>query len=467
LTPLLQLRPPGLYCGNLKAGAIMLIGMVKVATLILSSAAISLFSPACAAAAGTAGSACAVPPLPVTGSRVINVSSESQLQSAMAALQPGDTIILAEGRYNLTNSLYVNGRDNVTIRGASGCEDVVIAGRGMDNPDYGNTEVGIWSNSRNTTIAHLSIWDTYDNAIIFNAGAQSPHVYSVKMMNIGSQFIKANPTDAANGIGVDNGLVEYSWMEYNGGPPATDHGAGVGYFNGISAHTADNWVIRNNMFKNLHNPDTADYLWNPAVLMWNHSTNTVTEGNVFINVDRAIAYGLQDVDGSDHYGGIIRNNFIYLMPNLLSASRKAGSDALVLVWDSPSSNVYHNTILTNGNVAKSIEFRFATAGSVAGNNLLDAPISSRNGGSFVEIGNFLGATSDMFVSAASGDLHLVDNDSNRAAVIDHAAATALVKIDIDGDQRPLGSMADIGADELAGSTVDTTPPAAPTGLAIK
>jgi len=65
------------------------------------------------------------------------------------------------------------------------------------------------------------------------------------------------------------------------------------------------WVIRRNLFKNFHTPDTAAYLWDPAVSMWNHSTNTLTERNTFI-VDRAIAYGLYDNSGSDHQGGVIR-----------------------------------------------------------------------------------------------------------------------------------------------------------------
>jgi hypothetical protein len=186
----------------------------------------------------------------MTGTRMVNVSTESALQSAVANAQNGDTVLIANGIYNLTNSLYLNGKHNVTIRGTSGCDGVVLVGKGMDNPNHGNVLVGIWSNALNTTIAHLTVRDTYDNAIVFNAGAQAPHVYSVKLLNAGSQFVKSNSTDGPNGIGVDNGILEYSWMEYTAGPPATDHGAGPGYANGISAHEAarltfkaDLWVV--------------------------------------------------------------------------------------------------------------------------------------------------------------------------------------------------------------------------------
>jgi chitodextrinase len=416
----------------------------------------------------TSGSACNAPPLPLTGTRIVNVSLESQLQSAVANAQTGDTIVLADGTYYLTSTLYLNGKNNVTIRGNAGCDGVILVGKGMDNANYGNVLFGIWSNSLNTTIAHLTIRDTYDNTIIFNGGAQAPHVYSVKLLNAGSQFIKANPTDPANGIGVDNGVVEYSWMEYTAGPPATNHGAGVGYTNGISAHTADNWIIRNNVFKNFHTPDSAAYLWNPAVLMWNHSQNTITEKNIFINVDRAIAYGLvNQSSGTDHSGGTIRNNFVYLQPGLMSASRTAGSDGAIIVWDSPNSKVYHNTILTNGNVVKAIEFRFVTTGGEARNNLADAPLGSRDGATFAQSGNYLSATPAMFVSPTSADLHLLDTTATRANVIDHGVVLTAVADDIDGNTRPAGAGYDIGADEFISSqqqATDTTPPSVPQGL---
>jgi len=408
------------------------------------------------AQAQPAGRPC-IPPaaLPISGTRIVNGATEAQLQNAMGDLQAGDTIVLANGTYNLTRTLNVNGRNNVTIRGTFGCDGVVLVGRGMDNPNYGSVPHGIWSNSSNTTIAHLTIRDTYDNPIIFNAGARSPRVYSVKLLNAGSQFIKANPTDIAQGIGIDNGVVEYSWFEYPAGPPTTDHGAGLGYTNGLSLHAAENWIIRRNLFKNLRMPDSYRWSWNPAVLVWNHSSNTLTESNIFINVDRAIAYGIQANNGSDHQGGTIRNNFIYLQPNLMSASRKAGSDAQIIVWDSPGTKVYHNTILTNGNVFKSIEFRFITTGAEARNNLADAPIGTRDGATFTQSGNLLTAIPSMFVNPAAADLHL---RSTATVAIDRAPTLTSVTDDIDGNARPFGPAYDIGADEFIVGGGDTIPP---------
>lgn len=387
------------------------------------------------------------PPLPIAGVRIVNVATEAQLQTAMGNLQHGDTILLATGTYNLSSSLYINGRNSVTIRGTAGSTNIVLIGRGMDNSNYGNVPFGIWSNGTNTTIAHLTIRDTWDNEIIFNSGAQSPRVYCVRLLNAGSQFIKSNPTDVNAGLGVNNGVVEYCWFEYTGIPP-NDHGAGTGYFNGISAHAARNWIVRGNLFKNLHNPDGTAYPWNPSVLFWRNSSNTVTEQNLFINVDRAVAYGLDNSTSyRDHASGVIRNNFVYLAPGLMSASRKSGSDGSIIAWNSPGTQIDHNTVLLNANGFYAVQFRFATTTNVtARNNLTDAPIHLRDGAAAALSGNLLSAVTGMFVNPAAGDLHLLPTATN---AIDKAPTLVTVTNDFDGERRPRGASSDIGADECS------------------
>ena len=82
---------------------------------------IALFSELACALSGTAlaaqaavTKACHAPALPVTGS-VIQVSTETQLQAAMKNLQPGMTILVANGTYNLSNTLHIDNVSNVTI----------------------------------------------------------------------------------------------------------------------------------------------------------------------------------------------------------------------------------------------------------------------------------------------------------------------------------------------------------------
>ena len=379
---------------------------------------------------------------PPTGT-VVNVSNNSELQTAVSNLSNGTTIMLAPGTYNLSSTLYIT-KDNISIRGqTNNANDVVLKGKGMEVANFGNVPHGIWSDASNLTVANLTIQDVYHNGIILNPGAEEPLIHNVHLIDTGEQFIKANPV--AFGDGVDRGIVQYSRMEYSVSPPNTDHGGGTGYTNGIDVHAGHDWIIRYNTFKNFHTPDSADVLWAPAVLMWNGAQGTITQSNTFINVDRAIAYGLTDRStGNDHSGGMIKNNMIYYAPQLYSSSRSANSDASIIVWDSPQTKVYHNTVLTNGNLNKAIEFRFNTAGAEAKNNLVDAYIGERNGGTFSSTGNLQSATASMFVNPAIGDLHLL---STATSVIDKVSYISEASSDFDGESRPQSNTVDIGADE--------------------
>lgn len=385
------------------------------------------------------------PPLPAPSGNIINVATESQLQFAIDNLHSGDTIVLASGHYKLTKTLSIS-ENNITVRGATdNCDDVVISGLGMENKNYGKVRNGIWTDAANLKIFNLTIRDIYFHLVQFDPKADSPHLYNLKLYNSGEQFIKAS--SGGFGVGVDYGVVEYTIMEYTEGVPNTDHGGGTGYTNGVDVHGGKNWVIRNNVFKNFHTPDNADHLWNPAILMWNGATGTVSEGNIFINVDRAIAYGLVDRD-KDHSGGVIRNNMIYYSPGLYGLLRKFGSDGAIIIWDSPGTHTYHNTVLTNGNLNKSIEYRFGdTRGGTVKNNLVDAPISTRSGATFLAEGNMLTAAMSMFVDPEVGNLHL---KKSVLPTINQVDTVIDALVDIDGQSRSLGSKGEVGADEISG-----------------
>ncbi len=275
------------------------------------------------------------PGLPAPTGIIVNVSSEPQLQAAVAQLQSNTTILIAPGSYTLTSTLYINGTfSNIAVRGSSGnADDVVLRGPGMTNAAYGNVPFGIWTggNVQNVLIANLTIRDLYYHPIILNAGTQSPRVYNVRLVNAGQQFIKSNP-DGAGG-GVNNGLVEYAVIEY-------DSTSRDDYTNGVDVHTGQNWIIRHSLFRNIRAPQGQ--LAGPAVLMWNGSSNSIVEANTFIDCQREIAIGLIDRESPhDHAGGIVRNNFIY------RRSAVTG-DVAIGVFDSPGTQVLHNTVLIAG-----------------------------------------------------------------------------------------------------------------------
>ena len=293
--------------------------------------------------AGACLDAPALPPLRSSdpGKRVVTIDSEATLQRAMARLRPDTVLLLEPGQYHLTRSLYIQ-QDDVTIRGNSdSCDAVELIGLGMENADGADSvPFGVWIDRANIRIQNLAIRDVYRHAVTINAGGVAPEIYNVRMRDAGEQFVKANPHGF--GQGVPSGRVEYSIMEYTRSPPLTDHGGGTGYTNGVDVHGGRDWVIRHNLFRRLHTPDHTDHLNNPAILMWNGSSNTVVENNRFIDVDRAIAFGLID-RANDHRGGIVRNNMIVMTPGLYSDARSAQSDAPIIVWSSPDTTIVHNT----------------------------------------------------------------------------------------------------------------------------
>jgi hypothetical protein len=211
-------------------------------------------------------------------------------------------------------------------------------------------------------------------------------------------------------------------------------------------HAGANWIVRHNLFRNIRAPQGL--LAGPAILMWNGSSNSIVDGNTFVNCQREIAMGLIERTPNDHTGGIVRNNFIY------RASSVAG-DAAILVADSPNTQVLQNSVLISGTYPNAIEYRFAnTSGATIANNLLDGLVQARDGAAGSVSGNSGAASAAMFVDPANGDLHL--KPTAAAALNKIAAPPAGAPTDWDGQVRPPGAT-DIGADEAVPLAVPPSP----------
>lgn len=424
--------------------------MIRFLTLLiaLSSLGVSINN---VFAAPPVTRACAAPPLPAPTGNVVNVSTEPQLRNAIANVVSNQTIVLAPGIYNLATgggTLYFNKMlNNVIIRGATdSCDDVILVGNGMTV--QGNTPYGIWvgGGSNSMTIANLTIKGIYYHPIILNStsgGVQSPHIYNVHLIDAGEQFVKSNPSGT---IGVNDGVVEYSIMEYT-------TTARSNYTNGVDVHTGANWIVRNNLFRNIRAP--AGQLAGPAVLMWNGSRDSMVENNLFLNVQYGIALGLNGNKSDDHIGGIVRNNFFH-------RSSSQNGDVGITINNSVNTKVLHNTVILNGTYPNAIEYRFAaTTGVEIRYNLADGIVKQRDGATGSVANNVTNAQPSWFTNAATGDLHLV---ATSAAAIDKAATHANVPKDYDAETRPQGAAPDIGADEFSSSGLQ--PPLAPINLKV-
>ncbi len=378
---------------------------------------------------------------------VVAVDTAAKLQAAVDALVSGTTIEIADGTYDLTNTLNIRGVTDVAIRSASGNRDaVVLRGRGMANASYGNVpHVLAVYDAQNVVIADLTMRDAYFHLIQIHGehNADGVHLFNLHLIDSGEQFVKGS-TAGSPGPYADDGTVECSLFEYS-------DRARSWYTNGVDVLAGSGWHIRDNTFRNIRAPEGQ--LAGPAVLMWRNSLDTIVERNLFVECDRAIALGLSTPDANtrdgntlyDHQGGIIRNNMIY---------RSGSGDVGISVNYSRDVVVAHNTVILNGTFPwGAIEYRFGTTSATIVNNLTDAPIWQRDGASGSLTGNMAHAEPFWFADPPVADLHLT---TSAIDAIDAVPTSTWVSDDFDGHSRPVGDGADVGADEFASS--GTLPP---------
>jgi hypothetical protein len=370
--------------------------------------------------------------------KVIHVRTEAQLQEALTKLRSNTTVLIAPGTYELTRSLHIGGGvKNVVLRGDS--EDrnqVVLKGRGMRRKDYGNVPHGILVNdARDVVIANLAVGDVWNHPITLQGplGCQRVRIRNVRLFDAGQQFLKGNPD--GKGGGVDDCIVEYCVFEF------TDT-AREAYTQGMSIHRAANWIVRNNLFRNIRGPE-EDPGVGGCIDFWNGSRNTTVEGNLIVNCRMGIRFGLMNRKESagfhDHEGGVIRNNVIWRQPGAVHSP-----DAGILVWDSPKTMVLHNTVILNGSFPHgAIDCRWGT-GLVLANNLMDAPLWLRDEASGQRTNNVTFTLPTMFVNVAQGDLHLTPKAQT---ILGTVPALAECPTDLDGHKR--GARTTIGAVEFA------------------
>jgi len=372
----------------------------------------------------------------------VNVATTGELQTAVANLTSGQTIVVADGTYDLTQTLVLRGGlTGVTIRGASGDRDrVIIRGRGMSNPSYGNVpHVFLIQDVDDVLLADMTLRDAYFHNIQIQGenGAHGIRMYRLRLIDAGEQQVKGS-SGGPPGPYADDGEVACSIIEYS-------DRARSDYTNGVDVLAGAGWVIRDNLFRNIRAP--VGQLAGPAVLMWRNCLDTIVERNTFVECDRGVALGLASPDPGnardgettyDHQGGIVRNNFFHRAPGA------ATGDVGITVNYARDYAIHHNTVVLNGTFAWAIEYRFAVSDGALAYNLTDGQILQRNGAGGTLTGNVIDAQPSWFVDEANADLHLA---SSATAAIDRAAPLTEVTDDIDGETRPIGSATDVGADE--------------------
>ena len=359
--------------------------------------------------------------LPPSSASIITVTSESDLRHQAAIAASGTTILVEPGVYNLGDSIHIV-NSGITLRGATGNRgDVVLDGGGMLT---GHTHV-ILIEADDVSIADLTIRNGGEHGVSIN-GSDNPKLYNLHIYDTGSQLVKVNP----GGDGSHGGVLACSRLEYTSTAPDE-------YTNGISAHDAHDWSVRDNQWYRIRTPGNTPA---PTILFWSGSSNTIVERNLLVDCYQGIAFGNSSHGVGDHTGGIVKNNFIYAsLPH----------DSVIEMVHATDWYVAHNTaLLLNPNgVTWGMEARFEDTTGVFAFNLTNMDIwvdrDSANGSSMGDMTNLV---ADWLRSPSEGDLHLSSPD---LPPVDTASPLAYVNLDFDLETRPDIEMPDVGADEFS------------------
>ena len=328
-----------------------------------------------------------IPYLEFNTGKIVKVSDVKGLTAAVSHLKSDTTLLLAPGVYDLgaVRSLTIDNVSHVAIRGATGNrEDVVLVGQGMVNKNGTCPIIIHINNARDVLIADMTLKEAWYHLIQVHGekNAQAPHFYNLHLLNSGEQFIKSC-------CGADNGVVEHCLFEF------VTH-ARWHYTSAIDVLQGDDWIVRNNIFRNIRGPEGQ--LTQGAVFFWRGSKNTILEKNEFYECDFGVALGNPQGIRPDHTGGIIRHNIFF-------RKGKFG-DAAVTLISARDFEVSHNILISNQTFPWVIDYRFPESTGKIVYNLTDGKILSRDGATALLKNNITTIRKDWFVNFEQGNLNL-------------------------------------------------------------
>ena len=385
------------------------------------------------------------------------VSTVSALQTAVHGAQPFDHIVVQPGVYHLSQVLHFT-TPSVTIRGSTGNrDDIVLAGSGMNTSGVNE---GISIAADNITVRDLTLQEFLYNAIHIRAenDADNTVISNVKTVNIGQRHIKGSRDPGSSTKTSENTLIERVYMLQT--KPRTNYtGLGPDYIGGIDIMQSRGVVIRDSHAEGIVGGTNGG---NAAIFLWNGIQDATIERNTIVGCAKGIALGNPAAPqanlptGPWHAdGAIIRNNVIR------RGTWTTGNNIAIELATAKNVKVYHNTIYSDDAAYfRTISFSEAQGGMNSGNilsrNIIRGRIYDLTSTSWQNSDNILDATGttvspSWFRNLSGNDFHLT---SAAASAIDKVGVIADVPDDIDRQTRPIGALADIGADEFA--SPDTT-----------
>ncbi len=309
------------------------------------------------------------------------VSNVQELKVALSeANKKGNYVIyLEDGIYHIDRTLYIK-KSHISMISKSGNPyKTVIKGKGMTSK-IGNI---VRVNASDFRMDGITLTDASYHLVQI-AGendADNTEFRNMIFQDSYQQLIKVSFNGNRNNATGDNGKIINSIFQYTKGI------APNWYTGGIDVLGGKGWKIRDNIFRDIASP--SQRIAQFGVHFWKTASDNHVIGNVFINNDRAIGFGLGNVEFDDlipfnSQGGAIKNNIIFH-----SDQADPYADAGIVLEQSPDTEVLNNLIFMTHDYPNAIEYRFpATRGVIISQNGVNRTIRERDGGSAIESKNY-------------------------------------------------------------------------------
>lgn len=275
-------------------------------------------------------------------------------------------IVLNKGNYSFEKTIYVK-TDNIMIMSATGDPyDVRLTTKG------GNL---IRVSSNNFYIDGITLSGA-QNHLIQVAGESNSSNFKINnsiLEDAYEQFLKvsynrARPDNYSLSGSVTNCVFQFT------------RGVAPNYYTGgIDALGSKNWIVSNNVFRDIASP--SEHIAQHAVHFWVNSSGNQITNNLFIDVDRAIGLGMpleknESIIEYSHRDGLIEGNVIYHSDN-----GSPFADTGIILEAAENTTVKGNYVFFEHLYPNAIEYRFEESrDNYIVENFVNAEIRSRNGG---------------------------------------------------------------------------------------
>lgn len=392
-------------------------------------------------------------PLVLSRGKVDRVRTVDELKNALETANRAGiahTLLLEDGTYVLDVPMLEIQCPGLVIRSASGQRENVIL-RGPDEGTKAAVANVFLISANDVVIADMTLGHCRYHGI--QVRGEPPfhvsglRVHNCRIVNCNQQFIKGSSSEN-DPLGATDSVIEQCLFEFTSG------WAYQYYTGGIDIHKGVNWIVRDNLFRNLRVPAGQPGMAEHAIHFWKRCAtrpqNVVVERNWVVNCDRGIGFGLGSVEGGFQGGAsVIRNNVVF------NDGTGPRTDVGIGLEHASGVLVESNTVVVQ-NYWAPMEYRFAGSSKVVfRNNLVNRPIQRRDDAPpALQENNLERVESSWFQDMGAGDLRLTD--SARATLGVGAVLEAPLNTP-NAVPRPREAARDVGAIEVSSAASEPKP----------